>query len=257
MHGLKYYLTRALLIVFMLLESSQSWSQGHDNWTVGFQGGITSYYGDLSRHDTDPLKKISVESDRYFGLAAGKKISPTFNIVLSFSDHKLTGKNSYESFSFSSSFKEILLGVDVSVMSILLSQTDSRFDLYGKAGGGIFIFDSFKVISDNANPDNEDPEPDIDKTGTVITGGFGTSYHVNSRWKVSLEFVGRIASSDLLDGFEGTSGIDDFYSTLGIGVTYTLNFKDGRKGFYQEGSREYRRYKRNDNAKRYNFITQD
>lgn len=256
MHGLNYYLTRALLIVFILLESSSSWSQGHDKWTVGFQGGITSYYGDLSRHDTDPIKKISVESDRYFGLMAAKRISPTFNFILSLNDHKLAGENSYESFSFSSSFKEVLFCVDVSVISILLPQTDSRFDLYGKAGGGIFIFDSFEVISDNANADN-DPEPDIDKTGTVLIGGFGTSYHVSSRWKVSMEFMGRIASSDLLDGFEGTSGVDDFYSTLGIGVTYTINFKDEKEAFYQEGSREYRRYKRNDKGKRYNFISQD
>lgn len=259
MHGIKYHLKRFLLIVFLVIKSAQCWSQVNENWTIGIQGGMASYYGDLSRYDSDPLKKLSEESDRWLGLKVGKRLSPAFGLELTFGNLKLAGYNNYEKYAFSSTFNEVLLSVDVSVINLLLPYNDNRFDLYGKGGYGIFMYDSFEFEFDNTSEDSKPAvvEPETERTGTVFMAGFGTSYRVGNRLKFSLEFEGRVSSSDLLDGFKGTSDVNDFYSTLGIGVSYIIKFKESAKNFYQEGSHEYRRYKRKDRKNRYSFINSD
>lgn len=259
MHGLNHNVIKSFLIAFIILESVVSWSQEFDNWSVGIQGGLSSYYGDLSRQDSNPIKKLSDESNRYFGLEVVKRVSPACKLSATFTDHKLAGSNPYQKYSFNSRFKEALVSADVSVLKLFWPTSGDRFDLYGKGGAGMFFYDSFEIISDNTSEDSKPltEEPETEKSGFVVSCGFGSSYQITNHLKIALEFAGRISSSDLLDGFEGTSGVNDFYSTLGIGVYYTFHRKTTSSNYYQPGSHEYRRFKRDDKGKRYNFRNSD
>lgn len=223
-------MNRWLIVFGLLIICNYCMAQPYglnENWTIGGNIGMTSFFGDLSINDNEPVKKINRESDCGWGLKVGKQISPVFTLNLSYNNGRLRGSNPSFGYSFSTNIKEVSLSTDVSLLKIIVPDYTSEFDIYAKAGGGITGFKSVKnhLGSVDAGPDIDTQVPvETDaKSTTFYMAGIGLSYELGNNLKAVTEFAGRFTGTDDLDAQQGSTNIKDYYTVLSLGLTYTLN----------------------------------
>lgn len=228
-------MNRLLIVSGLLIICNYGMAQPYrlnENWTIGGNIGMTSFFGDLSINDIEPVKKLSSESDCGWGLKVGKQISPVFTFNLSYYNGKLKGSNPSFGYSFSTNIDEVSLSTDVSLLKIIAPDNTSKFDIYAKAGGGMTGFKSVKnqLGSVYTGPDIITPvsaETDA-KSTTFYMAGIGLSYELGNNLKAVTEFAGRVTRTDDLDAQQGSTNIKDYYTVLSLGLTYTLNSETHR-----------------------------
>lgn len=228
--GIPLSLLTLLLVLFVTTQPVYSQVYGiRDSWNYGLKIGLASFFGDLSVHDFNPIRKITDESDFTIGFQIGKSLNASIDLKITYQHGNMKGSNPEMDMYFTNKFNEIALESAVSLSRIVWPETRSRFNLTLNAGLGLIQYRSIKYkLSDNSylssegyNPQKE-PEGDA-SLAMVFPVGAGLNYTINSHWIISGDFAFRLHNKDLLDSQIGETDIDDRYSIISIGIIYVVN----------------------------------
>jgi len=216
-------LVLTLLLLYEPVDSlSQSWGGAEKNrfgdlWSVNINSGLTSYYGDLSLYDTNPVDKLSKES----GLGMGLQVSKYFGSAFDLSGQLLFGKikGHKDELSFRTKLFEYSLQARVDFVNLLSEKKNHRFHITGFAGVGHFLFDA-RMWEYEAGDDNVSEEVSNVPEFVAFAGG-GLYYMLSDNIAVTTDLALRRSQNDKLDNY--TKGNDfDYYTYLSVGITYYI-----------------------------------
>lgn len=249
--GIKFYIVLFLIagITFPQLSFGQSWggrktkASFWDNWAINLNGGLTSFYGDLSTFDSEIMDKLMKESGPAFGgiltkYILGNKIGFSGQLLYG----NLQGANTNNSLSFEATFIEYNFHARFNLVNLISKRDRPKFgfELYG--GAGQFVFKATKY-------NNELSQVGIEDTGTpefVYFFGAGVSYRVIDKLGITVDMAMRQAQNDKLDDLAKNDNFD-YYSYINIGVTYHIesiiksNSRGGRSSYRAPGRLPMRR----------------
>ena len=207
-----------------------------NNWGIAFNGGVTSYFGDLSIYDSDPANKLKHESKPAFGVLLTKY----FGDDIGLSGQMLYGglKGQYnENLSFDTDFIEYNVQLRVDLLNLVLRRNNTGIGLVAFGGIGHLIFNSVKktYIEGNLKTDaHRASSPEF-----VYFVGGGLNYSISDRFSVNIDAAVRQAQNDRIDN-EVRKDNYDFYTFINFGVTYHIHrlFGPTKKGnIYRSGVR--------------------
>ncbi len=200
-----------------------------DHWYLGPQIGLVSFFGDLSVHDFDPVRKLTEESDLGLGLLAGKSINRLMDVRINYIHGNMKGSNPDLDMNFKSNFNEISVGLTLSLSRLLQPYKNSKIDLIASAGVGYINYRSIKYRFSNgtylsSEGYSREKQP-VGKASSSLTIpiGFELSYRISRDWVASGGFSFRLYNQDLLDSQVGSTGINDRYSVASIGLSRIFN----------------------------------
>jgi hypothetical protein len=221
--------------------NSSSWSgepykSFWNNWGIAFNGGVTSYFGDLSIYDSDPANKLKHESKPAFGVLLTKY----FRDDIGLSGQMLYGglKGRYnEKLSFDTDFIEYNVQLRVDLLNLILRRNNTGIGLVAFGGIGHLIFNSVKTtfVEGRMKTDaHRASSPEF-----VYFAGGGVNYNISDRFSVNIDASVRQAQNDRIDN-EVRKDNYDFYTLVNVGVTYHFHrlFGATKKGnLYRSGVR--------------------
>ncbi|NTW25439.1 MAG: hypothetical protein HGA37_12135 [Lentimicrobium sp.] len=225
-----YYSLSILLVLFTI--TKPVYSQVYDikdSWNFGLKIGLASFFGDLSVHDFNPVRKLTDESDFSIGFQIGKSLSSLVDLRITYHLGNMKGANPEMDMYFSNKFNEISVESAVSLSRILWPESVSGFNLTLNAGLGLIQYRSIKYrLSDNSYLSSEGYNPQEEPEGEaslsmVFPVGAGLNYTINPQWIITSDFAFRLHNKDLLDSQIGETDIDDRYSIASIGIIYVVN----------------------------------
>lgn len=216
-------LVLTLLLLYEPVDSfTQSWGGAEKNrfgdlWSVNINTGLTSYYGDLSIYDKDPVNKLSRES----GLGLGIQVSKYFGSAFDLSGQLLFGKikGHKDELSFRTKLFEYSLQARVDFVNLFSEKKNHRFHFNGYVGVGHFLFDSnmWEYEGDGDNPSEE--VTSVPELVAYLGGGF--YYMLSDNIAITTDLALRRSKNDKLDNY--TKGNDyDYYTYLSVGITYYI-----------------------------------
>ena len=189
-----------------------------DNWSLNVNGGLTSFFGDLSIYDSDIMQKLSKES----GPAMGLIISKYFNDKIGISGQFLMGGLKGEDVrgtSFESSFYEYNFHVRVELINTIFPNNMTNFGMNLYGGIGQFVFKTTKW--QNVDGQEEVFTKDTRTPEFVYFFGTGFQYTFKDKYGINLDVALRQARNDYLD-YEVKNGNNDYYTHLSLGLTYYI-----------------------------------
>ncbi|MBK6962709.1 MAG: hypothetical protein IPH20_01945 [Bacteroidales bacterium] len=202
-----------------------------ENWYFGSQLSIVSFFGDLSVHDFDPVRKLTEESDLAWGFLAGKSINRLIDTRIYYNHGHMRGSNAGLDMYFSNDFNEFCLGTTLNLSRLIKPASNSRLTIAASAGLGLNFYRSIKYsITDGSYLSSEGFSQEKNPVGEassalVVPLGLELNYHPGKNWMYLLGFSFRMHNQDLLDSHIGSTGISDRYSLLSIGCSYIVNPK--------------------------------
>lgn len=218
------------------ITKAQAWGGGKkskskilDDWSINVNAGLTSFFGDLSKFDTEIMEKLTQESGPAFSgiltktLGQGRKFGLSGQLLYG----GLKGENNSK-VSFEATIIEYNFHGRVSLINLFSPNNRSKLgiELYG--GIGQFIFKTTQY-------DERSSEVDINQkdTGTpefLYFFGTGLSYKVIDMVGITLDVAMRQAQNDYLDDFVKNNNYD-YYTYLSLGATYYIDSFKKSKGF--------------------------
>lgn len=144
-----------ILIIALLLGTSAGnvFSQNYrfkENWYIGPQVNVVSFFGDLSVHDFNPARKLNAESDFAWGITAGKSVNKYLDIRITANQGNMRGSNPDINMYFTNTFFESNLEVVVSVTRLINPKKKPEFDVRLISGAGFISYRSIKYnLPDN------------------------------------------------------------------------------------------------------------
>jgi hypothetical protein len=188
------------------------------NWCVNLNGGLASYYGDLSLDDSDIGAKLKKESGLAMSLILSKNI---FRETIGISGQVISGnlKGNNGNISFATKLFEYNLHARIDFVDLFMSGKFHRLGVVGYAGAGQFFYSTKKVVM------NDGPfksfEQDAIKPEFVYFFGGGFYYKLNTNFGVTADLALRRCQTDRLDDYVNNDDYD-FYSYLSVGVSYYI-----------------------------------
>lgn len=226
------YVTAILAFLAFNVSTNVVMSQNNsieDHWYIGPKISMVSYFGDLSVHDFNPIKKVSDESDFSWGGLIGKSVNRFVDLRASYNQGNMRGSNPGLDMYFKTIFNEINLEATIDLSRLSKPSKSNRFNLLATAGIGYLHFRSIKNrISDGSYLSSEGYTTQGKPSGKagsslIIPIGLELNYQPAKKWTVMLGFSFRLHSQDLLDSHIGSTGISDRYSMTSLGISYILN----------------------------------
>ncbi len=188
-----------------------------NNWSVNLNFGFTSYFGDLSQYDIDPLNKLFYESKPACGVKLTKHLKG-FGIAgqLIYGGFKSDYKPEHI---FETSLLEYTIQGSIDVFSLLFPSTPLKYGMEVYAGTGQFMFRTVRYVQFDGL---QTPE----QTGTGVPEFvyfFGSSvyYNVTDKIRITTDLSIRQAQNDNIDKYVA-NGDFDYYSLLNVGISYSL-----------------------------------
>jgi hypothetical protein len=193
-------------------------------WSVNINGGLASYFGDLSLSDADISAKLNQESGLAMSIIISKYI---FRETIGISGQVITGnlEGNNGDISFTTKMFEYNIHARIDFVDLFMLDTYHAFGVVGYAGAGQFYYSTTKVVM------NEGPyknfEQDAAKPEFVYFFGGGIYYKLNSNFGVTADLALRRCQTDRLDDYVKNNDYD-FYTYISVGVSYYINtFKGG------------------------------
>lgn len=186
-----------------------------DNWSVNFNVGQTSYFGDLSLYDKDPIGKFSKESGLGFGMQITKHLSSSFGL----SGQLLFGniKGNKQELSFKTKLMEYSLQGRVNLVNLLSYTKDHKFNLIAFAGFGQFLFDARLWEYDGDGGGGYDEIANVPEF--VIYAGGGICYKISENIGATGNMAVRQSQNDKLENYQKSHDYD-YYTYISVGITY-------------------------------------
>jgi hypothetical protein len=203
--------------------SPHAWSGTHtksfwNNWGITFNGGFTSYFGDLSIYDADPFNKLKHESKPAFGLLLTKFFTDEVGLSGQFIYGGL--KSTYnENLSFDTDFIEYNVQLRVDLLNLFVDRNNTGLGLVAFGGIGHLFFNSVKYTyneGETSSSSHRTSAPEF-----VYLFGGGVNYSFSDRFSVSMDAALRQVQNDKIDN-EVRKDNFDFYSFINMGFTYHL-----------------------------------
>ncbi|MBN2173637.1 MAG: hypothetical protein JW731_05880 [Bacteroidales bacterium] len=185
------------------------------SWSINVSQGLTSYFGDLSIYDDNPIKKILYESGPATA-ATLTKMFPIFGVSGQLLYGNLNGKNNND-ISFNARFLEYNLHGRIDFLKIFDKQNRLNFGFIGYAGVGQFIFKATRNIYEEGQQKSY-----VNNTGTpefVFFLGTDIFYKINPRLDITADLALRQSQNDKLDNLVKNNNFD-YYTFLSMGVSY-------------------------------------
>ena len=205
-----------------------------NNWQASVMVGPTMYYGDLSKYDSDPLKKMWNESGPGIQLVLGNKLTSymAFQGRLSYLGFGATS----EELNRRTNGRVITLGANILIDFVnLLSlpyETYSDIYLYGLIGGGLVHIRSKLENATTGEQIVEYEWQDTPSNESTFYFGFGLNKYLTSRFDITLEFLVYKLQTDRIDAFFGGEN-NDLLVMPSIGIKYNLSELLPDKRLYQ------------------------
>ncbi len=214
--------TTMFLLLIFTSGFSQSWGGDRgirfsELWSVNINGGVTSYYGDLSIYDSDIPLKLSRESGPAFGVVISKSVSNT----ITFSGQFLIGKflARKQNISFETSFLEYNAKLNIDFVNMFSPWKPHKYGITGYLGVGNYLFNSTKKEYYEERVDVSTTKARVPEFVFIVGGGF--FYKFVDDFSVSFNLGLRQSQNDKIDSYH--HGTDyDYYSYTSIGLTYHI-----------------------------------
>jgi hypothetical protein len=181
---------------------------------INLNGGITSYFGDLSLYDKAPLEKIAYESLPGFGIIANLQLTKTYGISGQFLLGNIHAEK--DTVTFQASLMEYNFHGRIDLLNFFRIRHNPDFGLEGYAGLGQFFYTVEKEIRYSDRTENS--TRDVSVPEFVYFLGGGLSYRTTKYTTITLDIALRQCQTDLLDD-RVSNGDFDYYSYISLGVT--------------------------------------
>lgn len=213
-------------------------------WCVTVNAGMVSFFGDLSTKDYNPVWKTQTESDLGLGVDVSKDVIQQLSLSASYFTGKMKGNNPDLNYYFNNKFSELQLVAGINLDEIFSPDNGSILSVALNVGGGGLFFKSIRRQMSDGRIVNEQGAPDMDYRGIFRSAMFYAvgpeiTLDISEQWSANAGLVFRFTNTDLLDGYEGSTGIADRYSILTAGFTYKISADKSHKTRCTE---EYKRY---------------
>lgn len=189
------------------------------SWSVNINGGLTSYFGDLSLKDLNVGAKLEKESGPAMSIILTRNI---YRNAIGISGQVLAGKfeGRKDDISFTANLVEYNLQARIDFVRLFMSRKYNAFGVVGYAGGGQFLFSTKKVENNEgalktSKQDTEVPE-------FVIFFGGGIYYKLNANFGITADLSLHQCQNDHLDDYVKNDNYD-YFSYLSVGVSYYIN----------------------------------
>jgi len=189
-----------------------------DKWSVNFNTGLTSYFGDLSSYDPQFYQKLQYESGPGMGIIVTKHLTNTFAV----SGQVLYGNMhaGYSNMSFSTEFLEYNLHGRIDFINLFDPHNAHKLAFTGYAGVGQFFFSALKVEFEDQNRFETTHNTGVPEFVYFFGGGF--DYKVTESIGISIDLSLHQSQNDRLDDYVKNDDYD-YYSYLSIGFTYHIS----------------------------------
>jgi hypothetical protein len=190
-----------------------------DHWSVNATGGLTSYFGDMSYHDSYIPGKLTYESRPAFAIKITKHFNRLFGVSGQLIYGNIEGGNN-KNLSFHTRLAEYNLQASVDIVKLFTANRAPKFGFEGYAGLGQYLF---KVTQYMISEGEENVT--IHETGVpefVYFAGAGAHYHLGQNFAVTASLSLHHAQNDKLDNVVKNNDYD-YYSYLSAGITYYIS----------------------------------
>lgn len=195
-----------------------------NNWQASVLVGPSMYYGDLSKYDSDPLKKMWHESGPGLQLVVGNKLT---------SYMAFQGRVGYLGFEATSddlnrrtNGKVITLGANILIdfVNLLSLPNESYSDIYmyGVFGAGLVHIRSKLENATTGEQIIEYEWQNSPSNESTFYFGFGLNKYLTPRFDVTFEFLVYKLQTDRADAFFGGAN-NDLLVMPTIGIKYNFN----------------------------------
>lgn len=229
----KYDLSIKILIVLMIGTSAgKVFAQNYrfnENWFLGPQVNVVSFFGDLSVHDFNPTRKLNAESDFAWGVLAGKSVNKYLDIRIAANQGHMRGSNPDINMYFDNTFIESNLELAVSITRLIKPKKKPEFEVKVITGIGFISYRSIKYnLTDNsfisAVGYTSQKEPSGKRGyGFSVPAGLELDYYAGLNWALRTSFAFRLHNYDQLDAHIGSTGISDRYTVFSLGIVRIFN----------------------------------
>lgn len=225
----KFKISFLLIAILPLCVYSQQWKKDRTQkeqwnvWAINVNAGYTSFYGDLSSHDGNYIKKLHYESGPAMSILVTKHFDRLFAISGQIISGKLKG--AYGNTSFKSEILEYNLHLRLNLINLFTPYNNHKFGIVFIGGLGNFLFNTTQTITSEGKVEevtNQSRVPEL----VYFTGG-EIFVKIAENFSISSELSIRKCKNDMVDGI-AINDNDDYYSYLNFGITYYLGrFKKG------------------------------
>jgi len=181
---------------------------------LNLNGGISSYFGDLSIYDLNPDDKVTIESLPAYSVIATLRLTNTFSISGQLLQANL--KASKDTVSYKTQIFEYNIHGRVNFLYLFGIPHNPDFGFEGYVGIGQFFYNvtkqtTYPLYTDRAVYPVRVPE-------FVYFFGGGVSYRINRYAGITLDLALRQCQTDRLDEYKANNDFD-YYAYLSFGVT--------------------------------------
>ncbi len=187
-------------------------------WSIGMDGGVLSFYGDLSIHDNDYIDKLKYES----GPGLSVNLTKHFDRLFSLSGQLLAGKlkgSNYAS-SFNADLIEYNLNVRLNMYNLFYPYNKGKFGVTIMAGVGQFLYYSTKTSYNEGG--NSVTSHDSRVPEFVYFIGGGGFIRPTERFGISMDMGLRQCQTDWLDVLLKNDDFD-YYTYWNLGIVYYID----------------------------------
>ncbi|MFT5054577.1 MAG: OOP family OmpA-OmpF porin [Oceanospirillaceae bacterium] len=228
---------------------SQTAKKRYNGWTLGLHGEHMTFHGDIRQYDWWPAAGERVNFGG--GVTVGYQINHVFGVNLNLLYGGLGGIHRAKvgeaaspsaDVRFSATVIDYTVNGTFNIVNLIYSDRtkDRWFSAYLTGGIGFVSFWSLKQDlytdayegSTGYNVPGGDvtlAEKKAPTTETVIPVGIGLKFRLTKRLHLNLESTFRFTVTEKLDATQGSTGVNDHYSTLGLGLTYTFGKHEDSK----------------------------
>jgi hypothetical protein len=225
-------------LLIPLTSEAQSWAGRRspglwDNWSINLNAGLSSFFGDLSKFDSEIMEKLTQESGPAFSGILTKHINPKIGVSGQLFYGGLKGENN-SGVSFEANIIEYNVHLRINLINLFSPDNISKLGIETYGGAGQFIFKTTQYDLRN----NED-KVKVKDTGTpefVYFFGAGLSYKVAMKVGITVDVAMRQARNDYLDDFVKNNN-NDYYSYISLGLTYYIDSFKKAKGYKPSGTK--------------------
>lgn len=204
-----------------------------DNWSLNLNAGLSSFFGDLSKFDSEIMEKLTQESGPAFSGILTKHLNTKIGLSGQLFYGGLKGENN-SGVSFEATIIEYNFHVRFNIVNLLSPNNNSKLGIETYGGLGQFLFKTTQY--DLRNTENKVTIKDTGTPEFVYFFGAGLSYKVMRSIGITVDVAMRQARNDYLDDFVKNNN-NDYYSYISIGGTYYIDsFKKG-KSFKQSSTK--------------------
>ncbi len=217
------------IILFPFLASAQISSvnanSGCSYFGIGFEYGITSFYGDV---DEGPAPGNLFRNNQAYKIQINRNFNSTFEAGIrvmtgGISGEKIRGENGTTThIYFQNRFIEYTFETGVNLMAFFTDRFNCKFELYGTAGLGFTDFRTrlYDFKNDTVlNAYGYDGQKAT--TEFVLPIGLKAIYHLSPSSAFMLQVTSSRVDTDKLDGLTGNSN-RDYYNFYSIGYRYKI-----------------------------------